>query len=167
MASGRRASADQRGAHEIDPDDAAPVGHGRGDAGGVGDGAERPGGRDPVGEATEPVLVGDVEREGLDLRGPGSGELLRRGAHGRLVEIDEDEVVDHRRQPLRTGVAHAPAGAGCDSDGGHLVDLFPGSLATRGVRVRRSSAPDGAIVCRPLRPFPTVEGTRCRADCKR
>ena len=70
---------EQRGADEIDCHDPPPVRHGRRDAGGVGDGAQRAELRGPGDQAGDAGGILDVEDEGLDL-----GPRLRRRQAVRL-----------------------------------------------------------------------------------
>jgi hypothetical protein len=108
----------QRGPHEVDGEDAAPVGHRGRDPRGVGDGPQRAeldrAGREP-GEA---VAVGDVDGERLD-RGAGvrRRHLVGHRRHGRLVAVDQHHGVDHVDEASGALQTHPAPGARRDADG--------------------------------------------------
>ena len=101
---------EQRRPDEVDRDDLAPVGHGRGHAGRMGDGAQRAQLRCPRRQAGDTFGVLDVEPEGLDLRRrTARREALRRFGEDELVAVDQQQDVDHVRNSFGTGPPHAPA----------------------------------------------------------
>jgi hypothetical protein len=81
----------QRGPDEVDGEDPPPVGHGWGNAGRVGHGAERAELADAGGEAALAVAVGDVEDERFNVAGARRGrrQSASRRRYRLLVEVDE------------------------------------------------------------------------------
>lgn len=111
---------EQRGPHQVDGEDAAPVGHRGRDAGRVGDGPQRAEFRDARREPGEAVTIGDVEDERLgDGSLTGVRQLLGGRAHGRLVPVHQQQRVHHAHEPPRTGQPHPAPGAGHDPHGRH------------------------------------------------
>lgn len=100
---------------------AAPVGHGGGDPGGVGDPAQGPERADLAGEGMHGVSVGDIEI-GTDDRGQ-STEGLGGIAQAVGIAVDEHERVDLGCEPLRARASHAATRSGCHAHGVPKVNV--------------------------------------------